>query len=279
MIEQGDAAPQASPERADDERRSALERHAAVNAPTALAAQLATALRFLTVVPIGGASVPLGQGALFFPAVGLGLGALLVVVDRALAAAFTPESLHALVLVSTWAAFTGAAHLRALARGVEELRAGDGGRASTVVPKAALGALAVALVLGCKIGSLAVLPPERRVAGLLVAPMLARWAMVVLAFGSRPGDAGVGAEMTTSTRFREFGLATVSALWVALAWTGARGLTAVVTIAVVTIGCRVLAHRRRGGVTGDLLGAIVELSEALVLGVFALGPSPSVALA
>jgi len=46
---------------------------------------------------------------------------------------------------------------------------------------------------------------------------------------------------------------------------------AVIVLATVTIGCRILAHRKLGGVTGDLLGAIAEIAEALVLAVFTLG--------
>ena len=121
---------------------------------------------------------------------------------------------------------------------------------------------------------------ESRESALLLAPMLGRWAIVVLAFGSLPARSdGVGFTMVRSLTFREFGIATVLALWVTLAGTAARGLVAALVVASVTIGCRILAHRKLGGVTGDVLGAIGELTEALVLAVFALGASPTVALA
>ena len=37
---------------------------------------------------------------------------------------------------------------------------------------------------------------------------------------------------------------------------------------MVTITCRILAHRKLGGVTGDLLSAITAVAELLVLLVF-----------
>ena len=45
---------------------------------------------------------------------------------------------------------------------------------------------------------------------------------------------------------------------------------AILVVAVVTISCRILVHARLGGVTGDLLGAIVEINETLVLATFTL---------
>ena len=84
--------------------------------------------------------------------------------------------------------------------------------------------------------------------------------------------------MVTSTTFREFGLASVFAFGITLANAEARGLAAIVALAFVTIGCRIGAHRVLGGVSGDTLGAIVEVGEALVLVVFALGASRSVAV-
>ena len=146
-----------------------------------------------------------------------------------------------------------------------------------VVSKFAIGAwipaaLIPVLVVALKLRSLDALPPERRTAALLYAPLLARWAMVVLGFGSQPAQPdGLGHAMVRSLTFREFAIATVFALWIVLAQTGARGLLAILLVAATTIGCRILAHARLGGVTGDVLGAIGEVVEALVFAVFALG--------
>jgi adenosylcobinamide-GDP ribazoletransferase len=79
--------------------------------------------------------------------------------------------------------------------------------------------------------------------------------------------------MVQGVTFREFGTASVFAFAVTLAWAEARGLVLVLAVAALTIGVRILAHRRLGGVTGDVLGAVAELGEALALAVWTLAPA------
>jgi adenosylcobinamide-GDP ribazoletransferase len=265
-----------------DERRAALDRSSAANTPDALLRQCATAVRFLTVVPLPGKPVPLGQSALFFPLVGLGLGASLLAADAVLAPV-VPGLVRSLLVVALLASVTGGVHLRGLVEAIEDVRVSrqEDSRASTRATSAgAFGMVVLVLVLLLKVWSLDVLPVETHTAALLIAPMLARWAIVVLAFGSLPARTeGLGFAMVKSLTFREFGVATVLALWVTLAGTAARGLAAALLVACVTIGCRILVHRRLGGVTGGAMGAVAEVSEALVLAVFAVGAPPGVALA
>jgi len=258
----------------EDAEAAAAARRRALNAPAALLAQLASAVRFLTVVPVPGANVEVGTSALFFPLVGLALGALLVVLDRALAPVL-PLGIRDVALVGVLVAITGGLHLDGLADSADGLFTGHRDRALTIMREGAVGAFgvgAVVLVVALKLRSLDALPPETRTAALLYAPMLARWAMVVLAFGSLPARPdGLGHAMVRSLTFREFAVATVVALWIVLAQAGARGLIAILLVAATTIGCRILAHARLGGVTGDVLGAIGEVVEALVFALFALG--------
>lgn len=255
-------------------RAAALAKRRAANDPASLLAQLASAARFLTIVPVRGRPVPVGESALFFPIVGLALGAALVLLDR-LTAPVMPLAVRDVLLVGVLAMLTGGLHLDGVADTVDGLFVGDRGRALAIMREGAIGAFgaaAVVLVLALKLRALDALPPATRTQALLYAPMLARWAMVVLAFGShaaRPD--GLGQAMVSTIKFREFGIATVTALWLMLANTAARGLLAILVVAAVTIGCRILAHARLGGVTGDVLGAIGELNEALVLAVFTLG--------
>ncbi|HEY2386458.1 MAG TPA: adenosylcobinamide-GDP ribazoletransferase [Candidatus Binatia bacterium] len=249
---------------ADETAQAALGQRRDANAPLALLAQLAAALRFLTVLPLRGVLAPLGEGALFFPLVGLALGGVLALLDRA-AAPLAPGA-RAVLLVATLAALSGGRQLRGLARGVQALvRGGD------VQRPGAAGAVAVCVLLLVKIATIGALRTSTRTMALLYAPMLARWSMVVLAFGSRTAGPGDGSELVRTVKFREFGVATVSALWVALANGAARGLLAILVLAVITICCRIFVHARLGGVTDDLLGAIVEVNETLVLATFTLG--------
>jgi adenosylcobinamide-GDP ribazoletransferase len=257
----------------DDAAHAALGQHRAANAPAALLAQLAAATRFLTIVPLGGRVAPIGESALFFPLVGLALGGVLVLLDRA-TAPIVPLVVRDVLLVAALALLSGGRHLHGLARAARGLVVADRARALAVMREGGacvLGAVAIAVVLVLKVVSLGALPVSTRAAALLYAPMLARWSMVVLAFGSRPARPdGVGRTMVSTVKFREFGVATVGALWIILAYTAARGLLAILVVAVVTISCRIFVHARLGGVTGDLLGAIVEINETLVLATFTL---------
>jgi adenosylcobinamide-GDP ribazoletransferase len=256
------------------ERRAAWERRAAAADPRTLIVQLATAVRFLTVVPVPGVGVPVGESALFFPVVGLGLGAALLGADRWLADATSPLP-RALALSALLASLSGGRGLVAVARVGGGLLARH--RAEALVRMRArrphaLGVGAVLVVVALKVWALASVVGALRTRALLFAPMLARWSIVALAFGSRPARSeGVGFDIVRSLKFREFALASVFALGVTLAYVEAWGLVVILVLALVSIGCRVLVHRTLGGVTGDLLGAIGEVAEGLALVLFALG--------
>jgi cobalamin synthase len=234
--------------------------HGASNAPTALAAQLATALAYLTAVPLR-PRAPLGESAAFFPAIGLALGALAVAIDGVLDD-LPRIMLRNLMLVLALVVATRRRHVLAAAR-----LAGGARRA--------VGAAAVVSVVGFKLAALSQVAPELRDTALLYAPMLGRWAMIVLAFGSlraRAGESALGRGMT----FREFGLGSVFALLVTLATVAARGLVAILVLAVVTVAARIAAHRRWGGVSDDVAAAGSELGEAVALVIlgFGIGPAP-----
>ena len=227
------------------------------NAPRALLAQAATAARALTVLPLAGARARLGESALFFPLVGLALGAMLVTLDVAGAGASRPA--RDVFLVAVLVLASGGRHLGALVREIAWI---TGSRGFGVA--AAIGVLAVKLLA---LGSIAV---SLRATALLLAPMLARWAMVVTAFGARARPGAPPAALIGSMTFREFALASVSAMALALVLADARALVAVLTLAAATIGTRLVAHRAAGGIDGDLVGAVPEVAEALVLIVFAM---------
>jgi hypothetical protein len=156
------------------------------------------------------------------------------------------------------AAVLGAVPAAATLVAVGILRAADGGAVRPL-------ALAVAAGEWLALGALA--PPARSIA-LCVAPMLARWARVVQCYGGAPGPAATGlAALAGRARFREFGLASVTALGLTLLLLDAVGLAVVVGCALVTLGIRLVAYRTRGGIDDRTLaasGALVELG-ALVL--------------
>ena len=110
------------------------------------------------------------------------------------------------------------------------------------------------------------LTPAARMLALVVAPMLARWAVVVQCYGGRaaPDAAGI-ATLAGRARFREFGIASVTALGTTLVLLDAVGLAIAVACALATLAVRVLAYRRAAGLGDDALEATAVLVETLAI--------------
>jgi adenosylcobinamide-GDP ribazoletransferase len=213
----------------------------------------------------------LAGGLAFYPVVGLALGGVAAAVASAVGLASTraagPAGVLALVLVSGGRGTCALAATTALLR-----RGAPSARLARLrdAPTPAGVALAAA-VLALRAVATAVLPAPARTTALLLAPMLGAWAIVVQCYGGTPAHArGVAAALVGHARFREFGWASVVALGVTLATGEAIGLVVVLAASLTTVGVRVFAHRRIGGLTGRLLWATRELVETAVLGILAL---------
>ncbi len=117
---------------------------------------------------------------------------------------------------------------------------------------------------------LAVAPPARGIA-LVLAAMLGRWASVVQCYGGvgLPGTRGIAA-LAGRARFREFAIASVTALGATLAALDAVGLGVAVACALLTVGLRLVAYRRRGGIDDGIMNATSALVETSALVLLAL---------
>src|SRR6266850_686695 len=142
------------------------------------------------------------------------------------------------------------------ATALARLRAGPG----------ALGITLAVTAVAARAAAAVVLPPPARTTALLIAPMLGAWAVVVQCYGGTPAHArGIAASLVGRARFREFAWASVVALGVTLSVGEPIGLVVVLVASLATVGMRVLAHRRLGGLTGRILAATRELVETAVL--------------
>ncbi len=237
---------------------------------------LRLALSFLTTLPVRAPAGPegsLGRAAPWFPAVGALVGALLAVAWWGLSFAF-PPTLSALLVVALWAALTGGLHLDGLADcGDGMLAAQPPERRLEIMRDPRLGtfgAISLVLYLLLKVFAVAALS-QASPAGyvsLLLAPALARWLLLIVARqpSARPG--GMGAAFSQGLTPGAIGVAAVLPAILAVLG-GWQGLAAIVA-AVLVAGVIMLAARARlGGVTGDVLGLTVELTELAVLLVFA----------
>lgn len=104
---------------------------------------------------------------------------------------------------------------------------------------------------------------------LALAAGLGRWAVVVQCYGGRPASGPDASPLVGRARFREFGVASLSAIGGALVALDALGLLAVLASAATTVALRALAYRRGPGLTQARLERTESVVEAVVLVVLA----------
>ena len=229
---------------------------------------LAAALKYLTIFPWPRrAELPpaqVGRSSSFFPLVGLFLGLILLFFNWLLDPYLSSEILSVL-LVALLIVMTRALHLSGLretfdARGDAPYMAARGG--------GTLGLLSVIIVVALKFRAIEVLG-EARNQGLLLAPVLGRWSIVVLSYGSASPGEGTARALVEEVRGMQLFIATAIALLLVVPLSGRSGLWIALWISFFALVCRSYFHRRSGGVTEDHCGAVEELAEAIALTLFA----------
>jgi adenosylcobinamide-GDP ribazoletransferase len=205
----------------------------------------------------------------WFPAVGLLLGLALLALDR-LALRALPEASVDVLLVVALALLTGALHLDGLADTADGLLGGATPDERLAIMRdvhaGTYAVVAVACVLAMKWAGLAALPGEVRVEAILIAPCLARWALLVTAAQFPYARAeGTGAAFRAHAWPTAAAIGGATALVAAVVLLGAGGAAAVAFAAACGLGVGAYATRMLGGVTGDVYGATVEVTEALAL--------------
>lgn len=233
------------------------------------------ALQFLTCLPVSLKAAPSpadwGRSALAYPLVGLLIGLLLAGLQRLLGHA--DPLLQAALLTATWALITGGLHLDGLADSADAWVGGHGDRERTLAimkdPRsgpAAVSTLTLTLLL--KFAALAALVKAGAWPALLLAPVLGRSALVALLLTTpyvRPG--GMGSAMSAHLPRT----AAMLVLLVVAAGALFAGKTGVLAAFAACMILRWTTMRRLGGMTGDTLGAAVELTEVAALLALALG--------
>lgn len=243
------------------------------------------ALQFLTRLPLPARvdyeaeaySLLQRRSLLFYPLVGLVIGALLAAVQYLLQEWLHSDSslLQAALVLGIWVLITGALHLDGLADTADAWLGGLGDRERTLAimkdPYAGpAGVVAVVLLLLLKFAALTVLVEESAIA-LLLAPLLGRTALVALLITTpyvRPG--GLGENL--AARDRRIGPWLVIGLSVLLSlYLGEeRGVWLVLVVTMLLVWQRRRLRVRIGGTTGDTAGALLEITETAVLLVLAL---------
>jgi len=236
---------------------------------------LPLAISFLTILPVidqrPASDDTVAASFAWFPIVGFLIGLALAGEDWLLAHFFAQVIRSVLIIVSL-TVVTGAVHLDGLADTADALGGGrDRERALDILRDSrvgSFGASAIFFDLTLKILALSTLAGHRRYSALIVAPMLARWAMLLVATGlPYLRSSGSGATLLSgeisSTRTAVVAVFTLAVMLML----GALRTTALATAAAIAIvfAMRLFYRRWLGGVTGDLIGACGELVEIAVL--------------
>lgn len=237
---------------------------------------LLTALAFLTRLPVGRRAPDtkqVGHSAGWFPAIGILLG-LIYGVAAALLRPHLSAAPVAVLLVALDAALTGALHFDGLADSADGF---GGGKTREDVLRimrdhclGSYGSLALILLVGLKaIAYMILLEGEGWPRPIVLTPVLGRWSMLLLTATlpyARETASPIG------------GMGKLALLWGSLTMAAAvvaagvwRGWIAAAAGLVVTIIFGFYCRRRIGGITGDTLGANLELCESVALLVFVWG--------
>jgi adenosylcobinamide-GDP ribazoletransferase len=232
-------------------------------------ADLLAAVRELTIVGTTAPATTVGVSALFYPLVGVLLSVLWLAVDRL--SAPSGQVLASVAVLALTVLASGARPLLGAGRTIAALTArsrtgADEHLHGTLAPAAFIGAL---LVLAVELLSLIALDHLRPLA-LACAPLLGRWGMVVLAFGSlaaRPDGRRV--KFAPALTFREFGIASTVTFALIFSAGGIVGIALVLVTAGSLIGLRILLHSRFGGVSNAALGAACELAQLVPVALLA----------
>jgi adenosylcobinamide-GDP ribazoletransferase len=227
------------------------------------------AAQFLTRIPIRLRTAPdLAAAVPWFPVVGALIGAAVGLVAVGLME-LVPSSVAAAIAIVVGMLITGAFHEDGLADTADALGGMTPERRREILKDSRHGSYGVAAMCSTivvRIVCVASLGPAAAFAGLVAAHTLGRGAAVAAMITARPAShEGLGADYTRvlSRRSATAGViaalalgALVSGWWVGpLACAAALGAAAVVR----------LAHRAFGGISGDLLGAVEQVGECLVL--------------
>lgn len=231
---------------------------------------VASPLALLTALPITRRRVHLSSVSYgLFPVVGLLLGAILLAIDF-LARLVVPSAASSALVVVGLAALTGALHLDGLADTADGLFGGRDRERRLAIMRdphnGAFGFVAVAAVLLLKWAALIPLEGWLRTGSLLLVPSLARWSVLssMILFPAAKGE-GMGFAVQSTSRWPQAVLALAVALALSLGIFWPTGLALVALALVVALAVGAYATSRLGGVTGDVFGCTVEVSEAVLL--------------
>jgi len=232
------------------------------------------ALSFLTILPVGqnqlSGGKELARSMAFFPLVGLVIG-LILSAGYYLFSLFLPHSITLWATVGLLAFLTRGLHLDGLADTLDGLASGGPKERILEVMRdsriGAFGVIGLVLLIGGKYLALDQLSNAFIPYSLILMAVMGRNSMVLVCFRSpyaRPGE-GLAKPFTANLRYREMAFSLATAFGIALLAMGVKGILVFLGVGLFSLGYRFFFIKKLGGVTGDILGGVNELSELLCL--------------
>jgi len=234
--------------------------------------EILLAFQFMTRIPISGLPREpraLARAAKFFPLVGLVIGLVAAVIDRALAPYLRPQLL-ALVLITYLVLITGALHEDGLADTAD----GFGGgwtkeKILTIMRDSRIGSFgAVALILSLLARFILIsnTSPSHLPGFLIASSVLCRWTSLPLGFylPYAREDKGLGAAVAGKLPFSSIAWGTVFAFASVAVVLGRIALLPWLITLVVTGTTGLYYKRHIQGVTGDCFGATNQITEVAI---------------
>ncbi|MEJ2717754.1 MAG: adenosylcobinamide-GDP ribazoletransferase [Deltaproteobacteria bacterium] len=205
------------------------------------------------------------RSAWAFPLVGAAIGLGLVLAHLVLAG-LLPPFLAAVLVVGLWVAFTGGLHLDGWADCWDALPAAvPPERRLEILKDSRIGTYGVVgLVLLLAVKAAAIASRDLPLTALFLAPIVGRAAMVICAHGAFHRGEGMAAQFISGLDKRTVTWAAVLGLCPALI-AGLTGIVAVVAACLGGFWFIRFAESKLNAINGDVIGAVCELSEALVL--------------
>lgn len=237
---------------------------------------LRIALGFLTPLPLGPKEIQpdeLAHSMRLYPLVGLIIGLILLLIKTSAYTVGLSDMVTAVLLVLALTAISGGIHLDGLSDMCDGFY---GGRTREDILKimrdphiGVMGVTAIVFVLILKIAIIASMVHDPfAIRLIIITPVLSRWAMVLATAMGPYADnnyQGTAKAFTSNISRMDWQIATIIAVALAAILFYSGGVLICVIVPIVVIILVLSTRKVIGGVTGDILGAINEIIEVVVL--------------
>lgn len=234
-----------------------------------------SAMQFLTTIPIPVINKQINEKRLsnavvYFPLVGLLLGLILAGTNNLLSFLGFQESVTNIILVISLIILTGALHLDGLSDTFDALLSGKDKEEMLKIMRdphiGVMGVISIISILLLKISFLSSINPQFKNTALVLTCLLSRWGlimpMVLFPYARKEGKTKVFIQNISLNKF--FASTIIALCGVIIIWQIKGILVLIITaICVYIINC--FLNKKLGGITGDTLGAVNEITEILVL--------------